>query len=362
MPLVQVDLFNRAKQSKEPYFKIEKTEYQKFFNVRWQSYQGSRENFREVANKEWKDVYRSSKEQRDKFYKKEEIRAKRKAKTESNRQAFVKPKATASDKSSKDDELILVESRDGSSVSMDELVEKEKTASLANSNTKSPELSKNVQSLVELLDILVVPHENIISDDITSNSTFLQLATSFLIVTSKFKSHEQTWKNRERHRRFSALRTSTDIVNATLLELADQFKQLGSIKVDPHKVSLCQAEKLKEGYKSDILKLLSNNMTLHMDEIKSTTSRLRIRNTQYTQYSSRDQYELSTKFVKLCDKSWEDSFSELGADTERSSSSNLITKLQLQTIGSVLRDTNSVPAIVLLRTADIQVENIYKQR
>ena len=35
MPLVQVDLFNRAKQSKEPYFKIEKTEYQKFFNVRW---------------------------------------------------------------------------------------------------------------------------------------------------------------------------------------------------------------------------------------------------------------------------------------------------------------------------------------
>ena len=41
MPLVQVDLSNRAKQSKEPYFKIEKTEYQKFFNVRWQSFQGS---------------------------------------------------------------------------------------------------------------------------------------------------------------------------------------------------------------------------------------------------------------------------------------------------------------------------------
>ena len=33
MPLVQVDLFNRAKQTKEPYFKKEKTEYQKFFPV-----------------------------------------------------------------------------------------------------------------------------------------------------------------------------------------------------------------------------------------------------------------------------------------------------------------------------------------
>ena len=54
MPSVQLDLFNKIKKDKKPpYFKITRNDYQKFVNIKWKSFEGSRDACEKAANLEY---------------------------------------------------------------------------------------------------------------------------------------------------------------------------------------------------------------------------------------------------------------------------------------------------------------------